>query len=181
MFSWEFWRYIFNWYFWFGFSLILKYECSICRISWIFFIYGPKTWIKKIFFYSTKVYDWVKEKFHVSEEQIFIFGRSLGTSPSIYLLSYKKPKALFVVSAFKSIKWIGEEKYVSGFLGEIFNSIKYIKNVKCPILFIHGKKDNLISWKQSQKILEEAYRSRNNSCEIKYRSNMSHNDYDIKN
>lgn len=113
--------------------------------------------------------------------QIFIFGRSLGTSPSIYLSSYKKTKALFVVSAFTSIKGIGEEIFVSGFLEEIFNSIKYIKNVKCPILFIHGEKDSLIFWKQSQKLLEEAYRNRNNSCETKYRSNTSHNDYDIKN
>ena len=40
----------------------------------------PKPESKKIFFVAIIVYDWVKEKFHVSDEQIFIPCRSLGTS-----------------------------------------------------------------------------------------------------
>jgi esterase/lipase len=90
-----------------------------------------------------------KKNFQVTDDQIFIFGRSLGTSPAIYLSSKRRPKALFVVSAFTSIKDIGADKYVSVFVEEIFNSIKYIKTVKCPILFIHGEKDPLISFQQS--------------------------------
>ena len=34
---------------------------------------------------SLKVYEWIKNTFKASDNQIFICGRSLGTSPAIYL------------------------------------------------------------------------------------------------
>ena len=136
---------------------------------------------KKIFSDSIIVYNWIKEKFNITDNQIFIYGRSLGTSPAIYLSSQKNPKCLFLVSAFTSIKDVGADKHASAFLEEIFNSIKYIKYVKCPILFIHGLKDSLISYEQSQKLLDEVLKYGGDPRSILYkRPNMSHNDYDIK-
>lgn len=136
---------------------------------------------KKIFSDTIIVYDWVKEKFNITDDQIFIYGRSLGTSPAIYLSSIKKPNCLFLVSAFTSMKDIGADKFVSPLLEEIFNSIKYIKYVKCPILFIHGENDSLINYQQSQNLLNEVlkYGGDKRSILVK-RSNMSHNNYDIK-
>ena len=141
----------------------------------------PKPESIKIFSDAIVVYDWVKKKFNLSDDQIFVFGRSLGTSPAIYLSSQKKPKALFLVSAFTSMKDIGVDKYVSVFLEEIFNSIKYIKNVQCDTLLIHGEKDPLISYQQSEKLLKELNRNNNNLGYLVKRPNMTHNEYDIKN
>ena len=141
----------------------------------------PKPASKKMFSDSIVVYNWVKKKFHLSENQIFVFGRSLGTSPAIYLSSQKKPKALFLVSAFTSMKDIGAEKFVSVFLEEIFNSIKYIKNVQCDTLLIHGEKDSLISYQQSEKLLKELNKNREDLGYLVKRPNMTHNDFDLKN
>ena len=141
----------------------------------------PKPASKKMFSDSIVVYNWVKKKFHLSEDQIFVFGRSLGTSPAIYLSSQKKPKALFLVSAFTSMKDIGAEKFVSVLLEEIFNSIKYIKNVQCDTLLIHGEKDSLISYQQSEKLLNELNKNRKDLGYLVKRPNMTHNDFDIKN
>jgi hypothetical protein len=44
---------------------------------------------KTIFFNVLIVYDWIKKTFNASDNQIFVCGRSLGTSPAIYL-SYKR-------------------------------------------------------------------------------------------
>lgn len=50
------------------------------------------------------VYDFIKNKFNLSDKNIFIFGRSIGTSPAIYLASKRKPNALCVISSFTSIR-----------------------------------------------------------------------------
>ena len=137
---------------------------------------------KKIFSDSLIVYNWVINNFKVKDDQIFILGRSLGTSPAIYLSSQTKPKALFLVSAFTSMKDIGYSKGVSPFLEKIFNSIKYIGNVNCKILLIHGENDYLIPYQQSENLCNEAnkYHNPNNAFFVK-RPNMTHNDFDFKN
>ncbi len=133
----------------------------------------------KIFTDSLIVYDWVQKQFKISEEQIFVCGRSLGTSPSIYLSSKKKPKGLFLISAFTSIKDIGADMHLSIFLEKIFKSYEYIKEVKCPILLIHGEKDSLISYKHSIKLKNEIQKN-NNNVELIIRPNMTHNDFVLK-
>ena len=101
---------------------------------------------------SLIVYDWIKKTFKASDNQIFVCGRSLGTSPAIYLSSHRNPKALFLISAFTSMKNVGSDKCLSIFVEKIFQSIDYIANVKCPTLFIHGEQDKLISYKHSEKL-----------------------------
>ena len=132
-----------------------------------------------IFSDSLLVYDWIKSTFQVSDNQIFVCGRSLGTSPSIYLSSHRNPKALFLISAFTSIKKVGEDKFLSIFLEKIFKSIDYIANVKCPILLIHGEKDKLISYKHSEQLWQKA-KERNNNVKCFLIPNMDHNNFNLK-
>ena len=132
---------------------------------------------------STCVYDWVKSTFKVSDEQIFVCGRSLGTSPAIYLSSHRNPKALFLISAFTSIKNVGSDKCLSIFLEKIFKSIDYIENVKCSILFIHGLDDNLISYEHSEALKKKAEMNNKNKnkIDIKFIENRNHNNLELKN
>ena len=129
---------------------------------------------------SLKVYEWIKKTFKASDNQIFICGRSLGTSPAIYLSSQIKPngpKALFLISAFTSIQNVAGN--FSVFVEKIFKSIDYIKDVKCPILFIHGVKDNLISWQHSNKLMNEVEKN-NKKVKFVLRDNMDHNNFNLK-
>jgi esterase/lipase len=126
---------------------------------------------------TTIIYDYIKEKFRLKDKNIFIFGRSIGTSPAIYLASKRKPKALINISAFTSIKAVAEN--LVGFLKILVKdrliSIDYIKNVTCPILFIHGQKDPLIPFKETI-ILKD-----NCDCpfEVVLPIDMTHNDFDL--
>ena len=126
---------------------------------------------------TTLIYDFIKEKFKINDKNIFIFGRSIGTSPAIYLSSIRKPNALITISAFTSIKSVADN--LVGFLKilvkERLMSIDYIKNVTCPILFIHGQKDPLIPFKET--ILLK------NNCDCPFEVvlplDMTHNDFDL--
>ena len=129
---------------------------------------------------SLIVYDWIKSTFNASDSQIFVCGRSLGTSPAIFLSSYRNPKALFLISAFTSIKNVGSDKCLSPFVEKIFSSINYIKFVKCPILFIHGEKDTLISIYHSKELYDKVKYNGNNDIDIIPRKNMTHNDFNLK-
>ena len=64
----------------------------------IYFEQSPEP--KQIFLDSINVYNWIKNKFKICDQQIFVYGRSLGTSPAIYLSSKMNPRALFLISAF---------------------------------------------------------------------------------
>ena len=134
---------------------------------------------KTIFSNALIVYDWVQKKFNIKDEQIFVCGRSLGTSSAIYLSSKRNPKALFLMSAFTSIKNIGKDYHASIFLEEIFNSYRYVTNIRCPILFIHGKKDSLIGYNHSIELYKDIKKN-NNSVELRLNENMTHNDFSLK-
>lgn len=114
---------------------------------------------------------------NITEENIFVFGRSIGTSPAIYLASNRKPSGLFLVSAFTSIGAVAKNLvgFLKIFLNDRFKSIEYIKNVTCPIIFIHGQKDPLIPYKETQ-MLKEAC-----DCptEVLFPEQMTHNEYDL--
>ena len=124
------------------------------------------------------VYDYLKENVrNITDDNIFVFGRSIGTSPAIYLASKRKPCALFVVSAFTTIRAVANNivGFLKVLLNERFKSIEYIKGVTCPIMFIHGQKDPLIPFTETE-LLKEAC-----DCpkEVLYPENMTHNDYDL--
>ena len=123
------------------------------------------------------IYDFIKETFNLEDKNIFVFGRSIGTSPAIYLASSRKPNALFVVSSFTSIRavadnLVGPLKYL---LKDRLSSKDYIKNVTCPILFIHGQSDPLIPFKETLLLKEIC------DCpfEVSLPENMTHNDFDL--
>ena len=139
-------------------------------------IYFSKRSPKIIMEDATIVYDFIIKKFEVKDEDIFIYGRSIGSAPSIYLASKRNAKALFVVSGFSSLKEVGKGLYVGWALEDIFKNIEYISKVTIPTLFIHGKKDSLISWDQSMQLMDKCGSKRK---DIKLIDNMTHNSYNL--
>ena len=132
-----------------------------------------------IFKNSLIVYDWIKIALNTDDKNTFICRRYLGTFPSIYLSSKRNPKSLFLVSAFTSIKNIGIDKYLSIFVEKIFETIDYIKDIKCPILFIHGLEDPLILYYYSEELWNEAKKYNKNIKSVK-RPKRGHNNFNIK-
>ena len=142
-------------------------------------IYNYESDTNKILENSLIVFDFLVNELGALKENIFIFGRSIGTSPAIYLSSKRKPGALIAVSGFTSIKDAARSlvgNILQVLVKERFTSIEYIKNVTCPILFIHGQKDQLIPFEHSLKL--------KNNCKCPYEiflpENMTHNEFNYE-
>jgi len=123
------------------------------------------------------VYDFIKETFKINNNNIFVLGRSIGTSPAIYLSSVKKPNALFIISAFTSIKAVAKNLVgpLNILLKDRFFSSEYIKKVTCPIMLIHGQSDPLIPFSETLKLKDNC----NCPYEVLLPEKMTHNDFDL--
>mmetsp|Transcript_16714 Transcript_16714/g.35472 ORF Transcript_16714/g.35472 Transcript_16714/m.35472 type:complete len:413 (+) Transcript_16714:143-1381(+) len=89
----------------------------------------------------------VLDELKVAYEQIILFGRSVGSGPSVYLASRFPVGGLILVAAFASVREAAKSlvgSLVAQILDERFPNITLIGNVSCPTLFIHGEKDNLV-------------------------------------
>ncbi len=130
------------------------------------------------------VYKFLTELMNISEQSIVLFGRCMGSGPAVHLASMYKPSGLFLISAFLSIKNAAQSMFstcglgwlVKSLVSERFMNKEIIGKVKCPILFIHGKKDEIISWEQSLELLK--------CCKAPAKlvtpENMTHNNFNLK-
>lgn len=95
---------------------------------------------------SQFIYDIAKKQF--SEENIIIYGRSLGTGFAARLAARNRPRMLILTSPLYSLlKAI--HRYLpympaKPFLRYNIPTFQYLKNVTCPIKIIHGTDDNLV-------------------------------------
>ena len=140
-------------------------------------IYKGEATAERILENTSIVYDFIQKKFNLEEKNLFVFGRSIGSSPAIYLASIRKPNALFVVSSFTSIRtvagnMVGPLKYL---VKDRFFSKDYIKEVRCSVLFIHGKSDPLIPYTETLELIKECKTEKNKNLP----EHMTHNDFNL--
>jgi hypothetical protein len=70
------------------------------------------------------VFDFLTETLKVEEENIYVFGRSIGTSPALYLSSKRKPASLILMSPFTSVRAVAQN--LVGNLFKFLVSERYI-------------------------------------------------------
>jgi hypothetical protein len=99
-------------------------------------------------------YNYLINEQRISPEKIIIHGRSLGGAVSVDLASRKTCGGLIVESSFVTAFRVLTKVSIYPF--DKFENIKKIDLVKCPILFIHGKRDSLIPFWHSEKLFESA-------------------------
>eukprot|EP00440_Ansanella_granifera_P001155 gb/GFBE01001242.1/.p1 GENE.gb/GFBE01001242.1/~~gb/GFBE01001242.1/.p1 ORF type:complete len:394 (+),score=74.51 gb/GFBE01001242.1/:1-1182(+) len=89
----------------------------------------------------------ILDELKVAYEQIILFGRSVGSGPTVYLASRFPVGGLILVAAFASVREAAKSligNFVTHVIDERFPNIALIGNVSCPTLFIHGEKDSLV-------------------------------------
>jgi hypothetical protein len=87
------------------------------------------------------VYDHLTITRGIAQEDIILFGRSIGSSPACYVASKRNPAALLLMSPFKSIKEVAKDLVgwvLAMAIAERFRNIDLIEEVKCPIFIVHG-------------------------------------------
>lgn len=107
---------------------------------------------ERLFNDSQFMYKWLREKY--TEDQIILYGRSLGSGIAARIASWNNPRLLILDSPYYSfyyntrrfifwtpLKWI---------LRYSIRTDQYIKSITCPVQIIHGTKDLLFPYKQSE-------------------------------
>ena len=100
------------------------------------------------------VYDKLKEV--VKEENIIVYGRSLGTGLATKVASMNNPKMLVLACPYFSMKKNAKRYLPFIPLGLVMRysmpTYKWIKYVKCPIKIIHGTNDKVIKFASSLRL-----------------------------
>jgi pimeloyl-ACP methyl ester carboxylesterase len=92
------------------------------------------------------VYDYLTEVVGVRQEDIVLWGRSMGTGPASYLASIKSCHSCVLMSGFTSIKDVAKDvlgwaSFMAFAVIERFPNIEHVANAKCPMFIMHGVQD----------------------------------------
>ena len=109
-------------------------------------------------------WDYLIEEKKLEQEQIIIFGRSLGGAVACWLAERHRPAGFIMESSFSSIADIGKHYYPylpTSLLARIkYPSIDRISNIRSPILIIHSKGDEIIPYNHSERLFTEAIKEK---------------------
>lgn len=100
----------------------------------------------------------VSEEVGANYDQVMVIGRSLGSGPAVYLASRFPVAGLILVNPVASIRKAAES-HLGKVLGRLafsnyFNNTVGIRNVSCPVLFIHGANDRTVPVEHSAQLFQ---------------------------
>ena len=96
----------------------------------------------------------------IKENEIIIFGRSLGGSIGAWLATRHTPVALIIESSFSSALSMGQRFYPYLPLRLLsryrYDTKEYIKKTHCPVLVAHSRNDEIIPYDEGRNIFNAA-------------------------
>lgn len=99
-------------------------------------------------------YDYLFQSYF--EDEISVYGRSLGTTFATYVAAKNHPKQLILEAPFYSLDDVAGHRFpiypVSWFLKFHFPTYQYFSEVSCPITIFHGTEDSVVNYKNSEKL-----------------------------
>jgi len=100
------------------------------------------------------IYKWLEAKY--GEKKMVVYGRSLGSGIAARVASWNRPKMLLLdspyFSFFHQVKRYGFILPLKWLLKYQIRTDLFIRKVECPIFIVHGQRDRLIPFKQSEKL-----------------------------
>ncbi|MGA7266958.1 MAG: alpha/beta hydrolase [Aestuariivirga sp.] len=104
-------------------------------------------------------YDWLTAQ-GVSADRILVVGESLGTGVAVQLAAQRSVAALALEAPYTATVDVGAEIYwwlpVRLLMKDRFLSRDHIRNVRAPVLIVHGDADRLIPVAHGQRLFELA-------------------------
>ena len=101
-------------------------------------------------------YDWLNQQYE--QEEMIIYGRSLGTGIASWLASQNKPDKLLLETPYYSLAEMAKRYYpiypARYALRFNFESFRYLRAVKCPVYMFHGTDDSVVPYQQGKRLFE---------------------------
>ncbi len=91
-----------------------------------------------------------------TEDEIVLYGRSLGTGVATSLAATRRPRLLILETPYVSLSDLTRRyyPYVPRFLLKYpLRTDRWIGEVRCPVYLFHGTDDELIPYSSSQRLL----------------------------
>lgn len=103
---------------------------------------------------------WLKDNSGHDPDRLIIFGRSLGSAVAAELASRTDSAALILESPFRSMPELGQQLYPwlpVKLLARIhYPTAEYVTQREMPLLVIHSKDDELVPFREGEKVYELA-------------------------
>ena len=101
-------------------------------------------------------FDWLAKR----EDEIVVWGRSLGASPAVWVASQREAEALLLETPFYSAVSVAAERYpfapVAWLMVDQFRSNEWIGAVEEPVFVGHGTADRTVSVSNGERLYAEA-------------------------
>lgn len=126
-------------------------------------------------------YDFMTKERGVAPRSVVLYGQSLGTAAAIDLASRRECGALVAESGLSSaadmagamMPWL--PRFVRGLTKSKLDSASKIARVSCPVLVVHGGRDDLIPVEQGRRLFDAAREPK----QLKIIEGAGHNDLSI--
>ena len=133
---------------------------NVLIISWRGFSGNPgKPNETNLYADAKRAVKWLNDK-GVASENIILYGESLGTGVAVEIGQTNEFNSIILESPYTSMEKAAKIYYpylpVKFLLKDKYNSEKKIKNIKTPILIMHGKKDNIVPFYMGERLFKIA-------------------------
>jgi len=109
-------------------------------------------------------FDWLTQVKQIPADRIVVCGRSLGGSIAAHLAAEVGPRALVVESAFTSFPDMAARMFpympVRLFARFRYDTLADIGKVRCPVMVIHSKEDELVPFDFGLRLFDAAHEPR---------------------
>ena len=95
----------------------------------------------------------------VAPDRIFYLGESLGGAVALALAREAPPRGLVLASTFTSVREMGRVHYPivpSALVPDAYPSLDRIRGLRCPLLLMHGDRDDIVPVDQGRTLFEAA-------------------------
>ena len=139
---------------------LYKLDLNILLTSWRGFSGNKgKPSEKNLYYDAQQIVEWLKVR-GLDNKDIILYGESLGTGVAIELASKNNFGGIILESPFTSMIDTAKIYYpylpVNLLLKDKYDSKSKIKDIKTPILIMHGKMDNIVPQRMGVELFEKA-------------------------
>ncbi|XP_031097294.1 alpha/beta hydrolase domain-containing protein 17B-like [Ipomoea triloba] len=102
------------------------------------------------------VYECLQTEYGVSQEDLILYGQSVGSGPTLHLAA-RLPRLRGVVlhsGILSGLRVLCHVKFA--FCCDIYKNVNKIRKVKSPVLVIHGTEDDVVNWLHGDRLCKMA-------------------------
>lgn len=99
--------------------------------------------------------DYVSRTHGVAPEKVILLGRSIGSTVAVERASQEQLAALVLVTPLTSGRAMGKHHgfgFLANLAGDAFNNLDKIETIRCPLLIVHGTRDEIVPFSMGEQL-----------------------------